>query len=84
MSISEAAKKQGGLAGVVAGESAICTCGTGNGLNYYGYAIEDLDGNGREELIITNGQGQIWDLYTLLEDGTPVHLHSQENGFPVH
>ncbi|MDY3133569.1 MULTISPECIES: citrate/2-methylcitrate synthase [Campylobacter] len=42
MSISEAAKKQGGLAGVIAGESAICTCGTGNGLNYYGYAIEDL------------------------------------------
>ena len=42
MSISEASKKQGGLAGVIAGESAICTCGTGNGLNYYGYAIEDL------------------------------------------
>ncbi|BCD45975.1 citrate/2-methylcitrate synthase [Helicobacter suis] len=35
-------KKQGGLAGVIAGESAICTCGLGNGLNYYGYAIEDL------------------------------------------
>lgn len=42
MSISEANKKQGGLAGIVAGESAICTCGLGNGLNYYGYAIEDL------------------------------------------
>lgn len=42
MSMSEAKKKTGGLAGVVAGESAICTCGLGNGLNYYGYAIEDL------------------------------------------
>ncbi len=32
----------GGLAGVVAGESAICTCGLGNGLNYRGYDIADL------------------------------------------
>ncbi len=31
-----------GLAGVVAGESAICTCGLGNGLNYRGYDIADL------------------------------------------
>lgn len=45
MSVSEAKKKQGGLAGVIAGESAICTCGLGNGLNYYGYAIEDLAKN---------------------------------------
>ncbi|GAD18812.1 citrate/2-methylcitrate synthase [Helicobacter fennelliae] len=45
MSMSEAKKKTGGLAGVVAGESAICTCGLGNGLNYYGYAIEDLAQN---------------------------------------
>ncbi|KGI55532.1 citrate/2-methylcitrate synthase [Campylobacter sp. MIT 97-5078] len=45
MSASQAAKKQGGLAGVIAGESAICTCGLGNGLNYYGYAIEDLARN---------------------------------------
>ncbi|NOX14825.1 MAG: 2-methylcitrate synthase [Epsilonproteobacteria bacterium] len=35
-------KKTGGLAGVVAGESAICTVGQGNGLNYRGYSIEDL------------------------------------------
>lgn len=38
-------KKQGGLAGVVAGQSAICTVGQGNGLNYYGYSIEDLSQN---------------------------------------
>lgn len=35
-------KKVGGLAGVSAGESAICTCGTGHGLNYRGYDIYDL------------------------------------------
>ena len=45
MSKSEATNKTGGLAGVVAGQSAICTCGLGNGLNYYGYAIEDLAHN---------------------------------------
>lgn len=32
----------GGLAGVTAGSSAICTCGLGNGLNYRGYDIADL------------------------------------------
>ena len=42
MSLSEAKKKVGGLAGVIAGSSAICTCGLGNGLNYYGYSIQDL------------------------------------------
>ncbi|MFA6789648.1 MAG: citrate/2-methylcitrate synthase, partial [Arcobacteraceae bacterium] len=31
-----------GLAGITAGSSAICTCGLGNGLNYRGYAIQDL------------------------------------------
>ncbi len=31
-----------GLAGVIAGQSAICTCGLGNGLNYRGYDIADL------------------------------------------
>lgn len=36
------AKKVGGLAGISAGESAICTCGTGHGLNYRGYDIYDL------------------------------------------
>ena len=36
-------KKTGGLAGVVAGESAICTVGKeGVGLNYRGYSIHDL------------------------------------------
>ena len=49
-----------------------------------GYSILDLDSNGREELVITNGQGLVWDLYTLLEDGTPVHVHSQEDGWPVY
>lgn len=38
--MGEAAKnKVGGLAGVVAGKSAICTVGTGHGLNYRGYDI---------------------------------------------
>jgi len=49
MSLNQAKKKQGGLAGVIAGESAICTCGLGNGLNYYGYAIEDLAKNAEFE-----------------------------------
>jgi 2-methylcitrate synthase len=36
-------KKTGGLAGVVAGETAICTVGTeGKGLDYRGYSIFDL------------------------------------------
>ncbi len=39
------AKKTGGLAGVVAGESGICTVGQGSGLNYRGYSIEDLANN---------------------------------------
>ena len=37
-----ATQKTGGLAGIEAGESAICTCGTGQGLNYRGYDIYDL------------------------------------------
>ena len=37
------AKKAGGLAGVIAGETAICTVGTeGIGLTYRGYGIDDL------------------------------------------
>src|SRR5438105_14268775 len=36
-------KKSGGLAGVVAGETAICTVGKeGKGLTYRGYSINDL------------------------------------------
>jgi 2-methylcitrate synthase len=38
-------EKTGGLAGVVAGESAVCTVGQGSGLNYRGYSIEDLAEN---------------------------------------
>lgn len=34
--------KSGGLEGIVAGDSAISTVGTGEGLSYRGYAIEDL------------------------------------------
>ncbi len=37
--------KSGGLAGVVAGQSAIATVGLGNGLNYRGYSIQDLANN---------------------------------------
>jgi 2-methylcitrate synthase len=32
----------GGLAGITAGSSSICTVGLGTGLNYRGYSIEDL------------------------------------------
>jgi 2-methylcitrate synthase len=43
-------KKVGGLAGVVAGDSAICTVGMeGKGLNYRGYSIGDLADNARFE-----------------------------------
>ncbi len=39
----EGAKKTGGLSGIIAGDSAICTCGIeGRGLSYRGYSIEDL------------------------------------------
>jgi len=35
--------KSGGLAGVTAGQTAVCTVGkTGMGLNYRGYSIDDL------------------------------------------
>lgn len=38
-----ATKKTGGLAGIVAGDSAVCTVGKeGKGLNYRGYSITDL------------------------------------------
>lgn len=35
----------GGLAGVIAGDSAISTVGLGNGLNYRGFNIYDLAKN---------------------------------------
>lgn len=38
-SSSKSSKPQGGLAGIVAGDSAISTVGIGLGLNYRGYDI---------------------------------------------
>ncbi len=35
-------KKEGGLAGIIAGKTAICTVGDGHSLKYYGYDINDL------------------------------------------
>lgn len=47
-----------------------------------GYALADLDGDGREELIIAEESvphiDNIWDLYTTLEDGTPIQLWVDE------
>jgi 2-methylcitrate synthase len=43
MAVTEKKKKVGGLAGMVAGDSAICSCSLeGQGLLYRGYGIEDL------------------------------------------
>lgn len=42
MSQENKTQKTGGLAGVVAGQSAIATVGKGLGLNYRGYSIDDL------------------------------------------
>lgn len=43
-------KKTGGLAGVIAGDSAICLCGVEEqSLRYRGYSIEDLSANGSFE-----------------------------------
>lgn len=41
----------------------------------YGYALMDLDGNGVDELLITDGE-LIYDLFTLMEDGGPGHILS--------
>lgn len=59
--MAEAAKgKTGGLAGIVAGDSRICTCGIeGKGLNYRGYPIEELAGQGGFEEVawlLTRGE----------------------------
>ncbi len=59
--MAESAKgKTGGLAGIVAGDSSICTCGLqGKGLNYRGYSIEDLAANGSFEEVawlLTRGE----------------------------
>ena len=59
--MAEGAKgKTGGLAGIVAGDSSICTCGLeGKGLNYRGYSIEDLAGKSTFEEVawlLTRGE----------------------------
>ena len=50
-----------------------------------GYTLLDLDGDRREELIIAQESGPdydtVWDLYTTLEDGTPIQLWSDEQEF---
>lgn len=55
---------------------------TGADLTKAGYALLDLDGDGREELIIAEESlphmDQVWDLYTTLEDGTPIQLWVDE------
>lgn len=47
-----------------------------------GYALLDLDGDGREELLIAEEAvphyDNLWDLYTTLEDGTPIQLWVDE------
>ncbi|MFP4484983.1 MAG: citrate/2-methylcitrate synthase, partial [Spirochaetaceae bacterium] len=80
-------KKEGGLAGVVAGDSAICTVGIeGRGLSYRGYAIEDLAEKGSFEEVawlLTKGdvataeqirdyRGRLADLRTLPPGTTDV------------
>lgn len=54
----------------------------GNDVSRAGYALLDLDNDGREELIIaeesTDRTDNIWDLYTTLEDGTPIQLWLDE------
>lgn len=47
-----------------------------------GYAFLDLDGDGRDELLIAEESlphiDLVWDLYTTLEDGTPIQLWVDE------
>lgn len=66
--------KSGGLAGVIAGQSAICTVGQeGAGLNYRGYGIDDLSAHANFEevaYLLIHGelptQAQLKDYETLL------------------
>lgn len=46
------APPSGGLAGVVAGESSICTVALGSGLNYRGYNVVDLAGKATFEEVV--------------------------------
>ena len=54
----------------------------GNDFAKLGYAFLDLDADGREELLIaeesTDRTDNIWDIYTTLEDGTPIQLWVDE------
>lgn len=43
-----------------------------------GYAMMDLDGDGAEELLVGSGI-EIWDVYTTLSDGTPIHILTDDN-----
>lgn len=49
-----------------------------------GYTLLDLNNDGREELIVAEqireGIFEVWDLYTTLEDGTPIQLWVNEFG----
>ena len=45
INLTMSGKKQGGLAGMIAGNSAISTVGLGSGLNYRGYNIVELAQN---------------------------------------
>jgi len=60
MTTTKDAKKTGGLAGIVAGDSAICLCGVEEqSLRYRGYSIEDLAKNASFEdvaWLLTRGQ----------------------------
>lgn len=60
MSAIKDTKKTGGLAGIVAGDSAICLCGVEEqSLRYRGYSIEDLSSHASFEAVawlLTRGQ----------------------------
>ncbi len=55
---------------------------TGADFTKAGYAFLDLDGDGREELLIAEESvphmDLVWDIYTTLEDGTPIQLWVDE------
>ena len=53
-------KKTGGLAGVTAGQTALCTVGQeGAGLTYRGYDIYDLSDNARFEELLVAGRAEL-------------------------
>ncbi|MEE8483252.1 MAG: 2-methylcitrate synthase [Nitrospinota bacterium] len=79
--MSDKKKKTGGLADVIAGESAICTVGKkGVGLTYYGYNIDDLAENTTfEEVAYLLYNGELPDRSEL--DGFKKRL-KQKRGLP--